>query len=95
MQLLLVGLVPLLLLTTTFFLDPKLQTCSHVFVRRDAHKKPLDPLYEGPYKVISRGRRHFVILVGDKKDSVTVEQLKLVQSDSPVTAAAPKRHGRP
>ena len=81
--------------TVPVFLDPKLDDCSHVFIRRDGHKKPLEPLYDGPYKVLSRGRRHFKLQVGDKTDNVTIERLKPVISATPVEAAVPRKRGRP
>ena len=77
------------------FYDPKLQDCSHVFIRRDGHKKPLEPLYDGPYKVVSRGRRHFTVQLGDKTDTVTIERLKPVSSATSPTEAVPRRRGRP
>ena len=46
-----------------------ISTCSHVFVREDASKPPLSPLYRGPFLVISRSPKYFVIQVGSKQDS--------------------------
>ena len=81
--------------TIPVFTDPKLAECSHVFVRRDGHKKPLEPLYDGPYKVVTRGRRHFSVQLGDKIDNITIERLKPVISATPVSEAVPRKRGRP
>ena len=32
-----------------------LPSCTYVFVRRDAVKKPLQQVYDGPYKVLGQG----------------------------------------
>ena len=37
-----------------------LNQCTHVFVRHDAIKPPLQPTYDGPFKVIDCNERHFV-----------------------------------
>ncbi|UYV68418.1 hypothetical protein LAZ67_5004276 [Cordylochernes scorpioides] len=36
------------------FIHKDLQSCSHVFIRKDRVKKPLEPAYEGPFKVLKR-----------------------------------------
>lgn len=36
------------------YTPPELFTCSHVFIRHDAVKKPLRPHYDGPFKVLER-----------------------------------------
>lgn len=36
------------------FLFKDLHTCSHVFVRKNGYKKPLQPNYDGPYEVLQR-----------------------------------------
>jgi hypothetical protein len=72
-----------------------LANCSHVFIREDASKPPLSPLYRGPYLVLSKYPKYFLVEIGSKSDSVSVDRLKPVLSDHPVTPQQPPRRGRP
>jgi hypothetical protein len=72
-----------------------LKTTKFVFVREDASKPTLSPLYRGPYLVLERRSKFFRLQIGDKVDSVSVDRLKPVFSDSPVIPAAPPPRGRP
>ena len=56
----------------------ELLTAEFVFVRDDASKPPLSPLYRGPYKVLKRYKKFCILQIGDKSDSVLVERLKSV-----------------
>ena len=47
-----------------------------VFVRRDAHRAPLERPYSGPHKVISRSEKTFRIDFGNRQDSVAIDRLK-------------------
>jgi hypothetical protein len=47
-----------------------------VFVRRDGHVPPLQPLYDGPYTVIRRSLHHFTLRIGDKVDKVSTLRFK-------------------
>ena len=58
------------------FLHMDMQSCSHVFERVDATKKPLSPTYDGPYIVIKRDSKVFTIRKGDKNATVSVDRLK-------------------
>ena len=60
-----------------------------MFFRDDASKPLLALLYRGPFKVLKRCKKFFVLQVGDKSDSVSVDRLKLVISSVPVTSALP------
>ncbi len=40
-----------------------------VYVRRDGHIPPLQPLYDGPYAVVRRSLHHFTLRIGYKEDS--------------------------
>ena len=44
-----------------------------VFVRRDSHRPPLTPPYEGPYKVLVYGDKSFVLDYGTRQDSVSID----------------------
>jgi hypothetical protein len=53
-----------------------LETCSHVFLRHDAVKPPLQPAYDGPYKVLRRDHRTFRLLLNGRPTSVSTDRLK-------------------
>jgi transposase InsO family protein len=58
-----------------------LQTCTHVFIRRDAVRQPLQPPYDGPYLVISRSTKHFKIDLGNRTDNISIDRLKPAHLD--------------
>ena len=66
-----------------------LQDAEFVFVRDDASKPPLSPLYRGPYRVLRPSEKFFVLQIGEKSDSVSVDRLKPVFSSSPVVPSTP------
>ena len=72
-----------------------LKTAKFVFVREDASKSSLSPLYRGPYLVIERRSKFFRLQIGSKVDAVSVDRLKPVISDCPVVPAVPPPRGRP
>ena len=67
----------------------------YVFVQDDASKPPLSPLYRGPYLVLRRSEKFFILQIGDKKDAVSVDRLKPVFSSVPVIPGVPPVRGRP
>ena len=58
------------------FMFRDLETSPYVFVRHDAIGGPLQPPYDGPYQVIQRGEKTFIIRVKDKSVKVSVDRLK-------------------
>lgn len=74
-----------------------LQSSEYVFIRRDAHRTPLQRPYEGPFHVLERGPKFFKIDFGGKADTVSVDRLKPahLDLDQPVQVAKPRRRGRP
>ena len=58
------------------YIDPALLTCSHVFVRYDGVKTPLQRPYDGPYLVIERGNKHFSLDIRGRLDTVSIDRLK-------------------
>lgn len=61
---------------TDIFLPKTLDTCTHVFVRVDKVKGPLATPYTGPYKIIRRMRKNYIIDVNGKNKNVSIDRLK-------------------
>lgn len=56
---------------------PKLlQTCTHVFVRDLAKSHTLQPAYRGPFKVLERHSKYFVVSINNATQSIAVDRLK-------------------
>ena len=55
-----------------------LATAKFVFVREDANKPSLAPLYHGPYLVLERRNKFFRLQIGNKVDSISIDQKKFV-----------------
>lgn len=66
-----------------------------VFVRRDGHKPPLSPTYDGPYRVLSRSPHFFRLQLGDRSDTVSVHRLKPAFLPDDAVPAVPPKRGRP
>lgn len=60
----------------TSYVNSDLFTSSHVFVRHDAVKKPLQPPYNGPFPVLKRTDKFFTIDRNGKHENVSVDRLK-------------------
>lgn len=60
----------------TIFIHPALRTCEQVFVRVDAVKKPLSPPYDGPFPVLKRNEKVFVVQLADRQATISIDRLK-------------------
>ena len=80
-----------------FFVPTALQSARFVFVRHDAHRSPLQPPYDGPFRVLERGAKSFVLDMGGRRELVTVDRLKpaFVLAGEEVLPAQVPRRGRP
>ncbi|XP_064482875.1 uncharacterized protein K02A2.6-like [Ornithodoros turicata] len=58
------------------FRPPGLDTATHMFLRLDAVRPPLQPPYSGQHEVLSRSPKHFRLLLPRGPDSVAVDLLK-------------------
>lgn len=58
------------------FIQKDLQNCTHVFLRNDAVRPPLQLPYDGPYKVIKRGVKVYTIDVKGRPTKVAIDRLK-------------------
>ncbi|KAL1446948.1 hypothetical protein WDU94_003629 [Cyamophila willieti] len=58
------------------FIHPELNNATHVFVRVDAVKKPLQPTYDGPFRVLRRNPKFFELECLDGKKVISIDRLK-------------------
>ena len=58
-----------------------LSTVTHVFVRHDTVRKPLQPPYDGLYPVISRANKHFTVNINGRNDTISIDRLKPAHID--------------
>ena len=63
-----------------------LTTCSHVFVRHDALRKPLQSPYDGPYRVLKHSTNHYTIDRNRHPTIVSLDWLKAAHLDSELLA---------
>ena len=68
--------VPTLLNYRPSQIPKDLSTCPFVFVRVDSVRKPLQPPYDSPFKVLECKPKYFVIGHHGIKDSMSVDRLK-------------------
>jgi hypothetical protein len=74
---------------------PHLVSAQYMYVRRGGMGKPLEPLYAGPYEVIEKHARTFVLRVGARLEVVSMDWLKPHLGTGPVVPASPPARGRP
>ena len=53
-----------------------LKKTEHVFVRHGARRTPLSRPYDGPFRVIKKEEKFFVVKMGSKEQTVSVDRLK-------------------
>ncbi|TRY69200.1 hypothetical protein TCAL_16516 [Tigriopus californicus] len=71
------------------YVPPSLRSCSHVWLRVDRMRSSLVPPYEGPFKVLDRRDKTYVILQHGVPKTVSLDRLKpTVLGDEPVETRA-------
>ncbi len=75
--------------------NQRLQQAEFVYVKRGGCGPPLSPAYSGPYRVIRPGCKYFLVEVGGRHESVSVDRLKPHTGSSPVPVSVPPRRGHP
>jgi hypothetical protein len=76
-------------------LPPAILAAEFVLVRRDGVSPPLQPVYDGPYKVLRRSLHAFELQIGSRSDTVSTHRLKACCMPPDSAAALPPRRGRP
>ena len=59
----------------------ELAATTHVFVCRDAVKGPLQPPYDGPYKVLNRTDKYYTLQLPTRQEVISIDRLKPVYLD--------------
>lgn len=59
-----------------YFVHPDLSKVEYVFVRDDTVRSPLKPPYNGPYQVLKRGPKAYVIQLPGRKSNISIDRLK-------------------
>lgn len=79
------------------YVPKDLMMAKYVFIRHDAHRSPLQPPYDGPFRVLEAGSKSFVVDMGGRRVRVTADRLKPahVVPEEQVELAQPPRRGRP
>ncbi|KMQ84893.1 pro-pol polyprotein [Lasius niger] len=62
--------------TKRTFVFKELRSSPYVFLRHDAARGPSQPPYDGPYEVMERGDKNFIIKINGKNVRVTIDRLK-------------------
>ncbi|XP_064472886.1 uncharacterized protein LOC135387718 [Ornithodoros turicata] len=71
------------------FVHPDLATTTHVFVRHDGHRQPLQNPYDGPYLVQSHRPKSFTLLINGRSEVVSTDRIKPAYMDIPSGSAFP------
>ena len=69
---------------TPVFIPKSLHNSSHVFVRVDGIKQPLQHPYIGPYRVLQRGDKTYIIDKEGKHEMVSIDRLKPAFIETPL-----------
>lgn len=60
----------------TIFVHPELKSCKKVFVRNDVMRKCLQPPYDGPYPVVKRLDKGFIVQLPNRQSLISIDRLK-------------------
>jgi hypothetical protein len=75
------------------FVHLALRDSKFVFIRHDATRTPLQPVYDGPYQVLSRTDKHLELATPTGKQTVSIDWVKraflLTDTPDPIASPAP------
>jgi hypothetical protein len=82
------------------FVHKDLADSTHVFLRQNAVRRPLDPPYSGPYKVLARTNKTMRITINGRPVTVSTDRVKpayimVETNDRTVTTQAPPEQTAP
>ena len=74
------------------YINDYLNNCHFVFVRHDVVKKPLQPPYDGPFRVLKRHNKYFTLDINGHEKVVSLDCLKPAFVEHTVTATVTDTH---
>ena len=79
-----------------FHLDKNLFTpaTTHVYVRVDSHRSPLQPVYQGPYKVLAKFSKYFKLDMWHGINNVSIDRIKTAHIPSVSSPIVTTTRGR-
>uniref|UniRef100_A0A183BGU2 Uncharacterized protein n=1 Tax=Echinostoma caproni TaxID=27848 RepID=A0A183BGU2_9TREM len=82
---------------TPVYVSRDLSSSTHVFLRVDSTRTPLQAPYTGPHRVIARKDKTAVVDVNGRKETVSLDQLKpaFLEGSTPSDSTDPPRHPAP
>ena len=68
-----------------------------VYVRRDAHRGPLQRPYTGPFRILDTAEKHFILDINGRSDAVSIDRLKVAygHNDQELPATTPPAMSSP
>ena len=66
-----------------------LSSCTHVFIRKDASHRSLQPRYDGPFEVLRRDTKFFIVSVNGQRQTISLDRLKPAHLAAPSTSTLP------
>jgi hypothetical protein len=72
----------------------ELSAAEYVYVRRGSSSNPMQPPYDGPYKLLHRRSKVYTLQVGSRQEDVAIDRLKPHAGAEPAAAGQPPRRGR-
>lgn len=82
--------------TGPFYVPHELKEAAYVFLRQDFVRRPLEPPYSGPYKVLERHPKFFKLDVRGKHVTVSIDRLKpAYMTEEPHSSSQPASSSQP
>jgi hypothetical protein len=75
--------------------EPSLQEAKMVYVRRGGQGPPLASCFIGPFRVLQPGDKFFIVDIGGRQESISIDRLKPHKGLYPVDPASVPKRGRP
>ena len=72
-----------------------LKKTNYVFIRNDAHRTPLQRVYDGPYKVLKRTPKYFTLSKNGRDENISIDRLKAAFLANDFKMPPIVRRGRP